>query len=190
MEAIANLDRSIFLALNGDGGAALDAVMQIFTWLGDAIVLAPLVLALLFFVNRAKFAPRFALVAIATASASVVTMVAKHAINRARPLAALGAATVHVVGKPVFERALPSGHATVAATVWLSLALIFPRWRIPLIAVALISGYSRIYVGAHYPADVLAGFAVGTAFVVATHYFLKRSGLNTRMENLRWLQKR
>ena len=190
MEAIANVDKSVFRALNGDGGAVLDAIMQLFTWLGDALILAPVVLASLLVADRTRFAPRAAFVAIATTAASAVTMALKHIVGRARPLAALGAEAVHVVGKPVFERAWPSGHATVAATVWLSLALLFPRWRIPLIAVGVVSGYSRIYVGAHFPGYVLAGFAVGTAFVFATHVFLKRSGLNTRLENLPWLQKR
>jgi undecaprenyl-diphosphatase len=189
MAPIADLDKTLFLALNGDGGAILDAMMQLFTWLGDALILTPLVAVLLITVNRAKFAPRFALVALSTLSASIVTWVLKLAILRPRPLAALGAAAVHVVGKPVFERSWPSGHATVAAAVWLSLALIFPRWNIPLIAIGLVSGASRVFVGAHYPGDVIAGFTIGVAFVFLARLFLERAGLNTRLENLRWPQK-
>lgn len=189
MDAIADLDRTVFRALNGDAGEIVDAIMQLFTWLGDAIVLAPLVAAFLFLANRAKFASRLALVTVATASASVVTMVLKHVVSRPRPLAALGAAAVHVVGKPVFERAWPSGHATVAAAVWLSLALIFPRARLPLIAIGIVSGYSRIYVGAHFPADVIAGFAIGSTFVFLARFVLQRSGLDVRLEKLQWLPK-
>jgi len=65
--------------------------------------------------------------------------------------------------------AFPSGHAQIAATIWLLLALeLARRWLWPL-AVLLIVGVaaSRVYLGVHYPADVVAGIAVGAIVAVA-----------------------
>ena len=74
----------------------------------------------------------------------------------------------------------PSGHAmgsmTLAAVVVL---LCWPgRWRWPVLLAALaftgLVGLSRLYLGVHYPSDVLAGWAAGLAWVSACHLVLFR----------------
>lgn len=57
----------------------------------------------------------------------------------------------------------PSGHATVAFACATVIALAVPRLRRRLFALAALIAFSRVYVGVHYPLDVLAGAALGVA---------------------------
>ena len=61
----------------------------------------------------------------------------------------------------------PSGHATVSFACATTLALAVPRLTWPLFALATLISFSRVYVGVHYPFDVLAGAALGVAIAIA-----------------------
>lgn len=67
------------------------------------------------------------------------------------------------------EFSFPSGHAQSAAVFWTLLALHFRSRAVAAAAVAviLLVGFSRVYLGVHYPTDVLAGWAVGLVLVAA-----------------------
>jgi undecaprenyl-diphosphatase len=75
----------------------------------------------------------------------------------------------------------PSGHAMASAT--LATAMVLLAWRtryhwpavILLPAFALLVGLARIYLGVHYPSDILAGFAVAVAWVFAMHQVVGRA---------------
>ncbi|MEQ1689722.1 MAG: phosphatase PAP2 family protein [Gemmatimonas sp.] len=60
----------------------------------------------------------------------------------------------------------PSGHACAAMTVAAVYAWYFPMWAVPLLALAVLAGLSRVVLGVHYPGDVVVGqaIAVVTAF--------------------------
>ncbi len=61
----------------------------------------------------------------------------------------------------------PSGHATVAFACATVLSLAVPRLRLPLFMLAALIAFSRVYVGVHYPFDVLAGALLGVALAIA-----------------------
>jgi adenine-specific DNA-methyltransferase len=97
----------------------------------------------------------------ALAAASVASALLKGVVGRARPplddpgLTAL----VPLPG----DASLPSGHAATAAAAATAVALLHPRLRLPLAALVAAICASRVYLGVHYPSDVLAGLALGVA---------------------------
>lgn len=105
-------------------------------------------------------------------------------------LAVLGSLALNIGAKAFFARtrpdlwlslapettySFPSGHAMGSATLAVAAALLawHTRWRWP-VAIAgavfvLLVGTSRVYLGVHFPSDILAGWAAATAWVVAMY---------------------
>lgn len=71
----------------------------------------------------------------------------------------------------------PSGHATTCGALWTALALLFPQFRWPLFLVGLYLASTRVFVGAHYPSDVLVGFGWGMWFAFLMAVIYARHGL-------------
>ena len=94
--------------------------------------------------------------------------------NFPRPLSVFGAQAVHVLGEPKFVHSFPSGHAAFAAVLATSFAFSLPRrWGALLWVFVLWVCWSRIAVGAHFPADVLGGALVGLLCALAAHWLAK-----------------
>jgi undecaprenyl-diphosphatase len=72
---------------------------------------------------------------------------------------------------------LPSDHAVMAGAATVGLWLVHRRLGAVAALAAVVMGFSRVYVGAHYPKDVLAGFVLGAA-VGLIGYALTRTVLN------------
>lgn len=89
--------------------------------------------------------------------------------------------------KPFFERvrptetilrvaketsfSFPSGHATTAFFMAMFISLFFPKLRFPLFVSAILTGYSRIYCGVHYPGDIMAGALLGSLLAFGFYLF-------------------
>ena len=87
------------------------------------------------------------------------------AIDRARPYEAMTG--VHLLVDKTTDFSFPSDHATVAGAVAVGLMFTNRRWGIIAAVLAAVMAFTRVYVGAHYPGDVLAGLALGGAVAAA-----------------------
>ena len=146
----------------------LTSALQVFTWLGSTAVIIPagLAIGLYFGIRRRTWRP-LALLAAAVAGAVGLYDIVKAVVGRPRPPAAIWIG--HYTGA-----AFPSGHATQSAAFYAMLAIVLGaglsfRRRVAVwtaaALVVLIVGASRIYLGAHWLTDVLAGYALGACWV-------------------------
>ena len=96
----------------------------------------------------------------------------KHLFGRPRPCNAL--AGVHIFWPCPRSLSFPSNHAVNVFGAAFFLSYIFRTWSYFLFPIAVVVGYSRIYVGEHYPFDVLGGIflgAMGAVFFLCIRHF-------------------
>jgi undecaprenyl-diphosphatase len=109
------------------------------------------------------------LVLIAVAGGQVVTTLAKHGFDRPRP-------DLVPHGMQVYTASFPSGHSMMAAVTYLTMAVLVARvqptraLKAYVLALAVLVtvavGISRVYLGVHWPTDVLAGWSAGAAWAL------------------------
>lgn len=155
-------DEAVFRVLHlGWRSPFLDPIFRGLTDPGK--LLLPLLLILvgaLWIRRRRGLVGLLVLAATITVSDQMSAKVLKPIFQRPRP------SVVFVGAKPLFgERgsySFPSVHATNAFAAAVVLDAIFPGARVGLFALASLVSYSRIYVGDHWPSDVLAGVLLGS----------------------------
>ena len=168
------LDEIIFRALNLAGGnPILDRIMIFSTILSGVYVI--FLVAIPLWLRRLRTVTFDVLLLLAITI--VATEAIKYLVDRPRPCDAL--ANVNTLAgyrcSAEFDPAFPSGHASRAFAVAAFLTIRF-RWRlgIPAGAFAVLAGISRIYLGLHWPSDVLGGAAVGIGFAILIEIVSRR----------------
>src|SRR5262245_19618357 len=154
----------------------LNEVAFTFTSVGRApIVTAGVLIAVVYGIVSAR--PRLALAMLGTPAAFLACSLVKLVVHRPRPAQAL------IVVPTSF--AYPSGHTAAATGLFLTLALLAatgerregPR-RVLIgsgVGIALLVGWSRIYLGVHYFSDVVGGFLLGVAATVTASLVYRRT---------------
>lgn len=154
------LDGRVVLGVAQRRTASLNVLMIAFSKLGDGW--AWVAYGLLVLILDARGSAEALLPVIAGLMLDIpVYCLLKHKFSRPRPYDATS--TVSCLISPLDRFSFPSGHTSVAFVV-LTAAGAFYLWLVPLLAVvAVLIGISRVYLGVHYPSDVLAGALLGTA---------------------------
>ena len=169
----AGANQSLFFAMNAIGPQTSDLVWAHITVLGDSAVALALCLGLW----RRRPDLLWALAIAALLATAWVHMLKPLAVVP-RPLAVLGDA-VHVIGQPYrAHNSFPSGHATTCFVVAgvIALGLASRAWALLVVAIAAVAALSRVVVGVHWPADILAG-AFGGWLAAAIGLALARRSL-------------
>ncbi len=106
---------------------------------------------------------RLALLApLAVIGAYLVSEVTKSLIREDRPCRAVAGAVPIAECPSIGDWSFPSNHATIAASCAVVLTVLWTRLAPLVIPLAVLMAFSRVFVGVHYPHDVVAGFVVGS----------------------------
>ena len=187
-----SFDRTVLLALrsasdlsNPIGPGWLEVMGRDITALGGITVLTITSLAIIgYLLLDGK--RRVALVLlIATLGALGVSTLLKQTFDRPRP-------DLVPHGTIVYTSSFPSGHAMLAASTYLTLGVLLARVQrrrtirayilVCALSVTLLVGISRVYLGVHWPTDVLAGWTAGAGWALLCWFIARRLQLHGQIE--------
>jgi undecaprenyl-diphosphatase len=169
-------DRAVLLFFRNAGDPSdpigplwLEEAVRDVTALGGNLVLTVVTAAVIVYLLLARKRGAGLLVFISVGGGILLASLLKFFFQRARP-------DLVPHGAEVYTASFPSSHAMMSAVVYLTLGALLarievvPRLRIYFLALAALLaamvGISRIYLGVHWPTDVVAGWAVGAAWAI------------------------
>lgn len=159
LNALSRIEGNLLLWIQENLRGFLDAPVRFISMLGDHGLFWILLTLLLFFFKKTRRA------ALASALSMLLTLLVvnillKPLVARIRPYEVIEGLRYIVARESEFS--FPSGHsANSLACAWVLFRMCDKRIGVPALILALLIALSRLYVGVHYPTDVLAGVAVG-----------------------------
>jgi undecaprenyl-diphosphatase len=198
--ALLHLDNKLFFLINSHHAGFFDVFFYLITWLGNGWVITPILLAIAFIkVPRARLWFFIVVSAAGMIASGLINSKIKDITHRPRPVSYFASSPskadtvaalrphfkVHVVGAPLASRAFPSGHSNTAFSAATLVAVAFGGWYWLAFVPAVLVGYSRVYIGAHFPLDVVAGGLLGILIMFVFNIFLRRSVLSLPFSLLR-----
>lgn len=184
MNYIEWLDIKLFYLLNnGTKNHLFDILMPWLTepknWLP---IIVPTVIGLLIWGGRKGRIAVLVIVVAVGLSDFISGKILKDLIGRLRPCNVLDGVNLLVYcGKYSF----PSSHASNIIALAVAGSYYFRRAAVPLFILAAVIGYSRIYVGVHYPLDILGGYLLGGMIAASVIYVEKRISDKKRAKDVR-----
>ena len=145
----------------------LNIFFRTITHMGGATFTISLIVFLLVLTNGSLRSATIAS-AISLAISHIPVQIFKKYYPRKRPYL-----TIHNAkypSNPLVDHSFPSGHTTAIFSVIVPFLLYEPSMAFLLLPVAISVGISRIYLGLHYPSDVLAGMCLGTISSIVSYY--------------------
>jgi len=172
-------DARLFRTLNEVPPAAASVLTPLSRLFLPVGITAVVLLTVVYLLARDRSLLPVAAAAVAAGDAWVLANVAKVVADRPRPYLVMADAVLRQ--RPAHGTSFPSSHTAVALAVAIALVPFLAR---PLAAVgiayAVLVGWSRVYLGVHYPLDILAGagigMAAGGAVLLALRALLRRAG--------------
>ncbi|MGI5971154.1 MAG: phosphatase PAP2 family protein [Oscillospiraceae bacterium] len=166
------LDSAVVLWMQSVRQPWLDPIMKALSILGDAGAVWIAISLLLLFFKRYRRTGLLALISLAFCFA-IANLMMKNLVARPRPYDAIPGLTILV--KRLSDYSFPSGHACSSFAAAPALSEGTGRsWGFLFISMALLISVSRLYVGVHYPSDIIAGAAVGILGGAFIRWLLRR----------------
>lgn len=175
-------NNQLFMEVNQHNSGVADLFFVNLTNLGNGLVAFALAVILLW----SSYRQALTLLLISLILAAIVSTL-KYVIfqDLVRPFLHFGSSALHLIEgyDPPKRHTFPSGHTATAFSVCFYLAILSKRKLVKslLFLIAFLVGYSRIYVSAHFPADVLGGALLAilvTSFVYSQMSRIKSSGID------------
>lgn len=158
-------DKPFLWFVHAHATPTLDNLMFFFSRAGSGLVLVPFDAIIFTFLFWKKQRQKAFFWGLAVGGAALINFLAKLGFSRARP-------SLWVPLLPETTFSFPSGHAMQSMAVGTALVILLwhTRWRDVVLLLSasfvLAVGLSRIYLGVHYPSDILAGWCASVAWVV------------------------
>lgn len=166
MDFLYSIDRSVFLFLNRSvANPVLDVVMPFLTETDNwHIPILIIWLSLIIFGGKKGRIVALLVVVILTLSDQLSSSVVKPLVNRVRPCFVVEG--VRLLIEQSRSPSFPSSHAANMASMATLFSVKYRRQTALFVSIALLVAYSRIYVGVHYPSDLLGGALLGVVCAV------------------------